>query len=87
MVPLNQGVDQMTWRTLRYDAIETFKRSWPCHGLPDNLHSISFEFASNGDLVDIEAYADDGTRLDSAEFDGPALLALCSDARAFGDES
>jgi hypothetical protein len=75
------------WRTLRFDAIEAFKRSWPCHGLPDNLHSISAEFAGNGDLVDIEAYGEDGALLDSAEFDGPALLALVEDCQRFGDIS
>lgn len=77
----------MTWFTVRYDYLDEFKRSWPCHGLPDMLHSISFEFASNGDLVDIEAYDDSGVLMDSAEFDGPALLALSQDAQALGDIS
>lgn len=77
----------MTWHTIRYDALATFKRSWPCHGLPDSLHSISFEFASNGDLIDIAAYDDNQKRLDSAEFDGPALLALSQDAAKLGDDS
>lgn len=75
------------WRTLRYDALDKFKRSWPCHGLPDELHSISFEFAGNGALIDIEAFDDTGKPLDSAEFDGPALLALSQDAQKFGDLS
>lgn len=75
----------MTWYTLRYDAIETFKRQWPCHGLPDNLHSAAFEFASNGDLVDIECHDENWKWLDSAAFDGPALVALCDDARQHGD--
>jgi hypothetical protein len=75
------------WRTLRYDSIETFKRSWPCHGLPDNLHSISCEFATNGDLLDIECYDDAGKWMDSGTFDGSALLALMGDCQKFGDES
>jgi hypothetical protein len=75
----------MTWYTLRHDSIEAFKASWPCHGLPDNLHSISCEFASNGDLVGIEAYGDDESLLDSADFDGPALAALTQDCREHGD--
>lgn len=77
----------MTWHTLRYDHLDTFKRSWPCHGLPDTLHSISFEFASNGDLVDIEAFDENEKPLDSRDFDGPALVALSQDAKAFGDIS
>ena len=75
------------WFTLRWDAIETFKRSWPCHGLPDDLHSISAEIAPNGDLVDLEAYDSNGKRLDTADFDGPALVALIADACAYGDGS
>lgn len=75
----------MTWRTLRYDSIEKFKRSWPCHGLPDNLHSISAEFASNGDLVDLECYNDDGALMDSHDCDGPALVALIADCQQYGD--
>jgi hypothetical protein len=77
----------MTWYTLRCDAIDAFKRSWPCHGLPDDLHSLSAEFASNGDLVDLEAYDESGKRLDTHDFDGPALLTLVSDARKLGDTS
>lgn len=62
--------------------LETFRRSWPCHGLPDSLDRIWFGFGSNGDLVEIEAKARNGRRLDSAKFDGPAWLALSRDAQA-----
>jgi hypothetical protein len=61
--------------------IERFKASWPCHGLPDNLNSIAFEFAANGDLVDLIARARNGRTLASHAFDGPALLALSQDAQ------
>jgi hypothetical protein len=77
----------MVWKTLRYDAIEAFKVAWPCHGLPDSLHSLSCEFASNGDLVDIEAYDEIGQPLDTHDFDGPALLALTQDCQKAGDHS
>ena len=77
----------MTSFTLRYDQIDQFKGTWPCHGLPDDLHSISFEYASNGDLVDIEAYDSNQLLLDSGDFDGPALLALSQDAPTIGDQS
>lgn len=75
------------WHTLRYDYLSEFKGKWPCHGLPDSLHSISFEFANNGDLIDIEAFDDEARPMDSAEFDGPALVALSQDAKEFGDIS
>jgi len=66
---------------VRLDEINTFKSQWPCHGLPDNLETITFDFDC-GDLVDIDARDDHGRWLDSAEFDGPALLALSQDAQA-----
>ena len=77
----------MPWKTIRYDAIEAFKRSWPCHGLPENLHSLSCEFGLNGDLVDIEAYSDESALLDTHDFDGEALVALVQNCQADGDET
>lgn len=68
------------------EAIEAFCRSWPCHGLPDNLDALEVEFASNGDLVDLEAFNEfDGWTLDTHDFDGPALAALVSDAAKIGE--
>lgn len=52
-----------------------FKSSWPCSRLPDR--PIRFEFAPNGDLVDIIG----------ASYDGEDLLALSEDAQAFGDRA
>lgn len=72
----------MPWQKLDYDHISRFKDAWPCHGLPDDLDSISFEFDSHGDLIDIEAQSDNGQPLDSSDFDGPALVALSQDAQA-----
>lgn len=80
----------MAWKILRRDAIDAFKRRWPAHGLPDDLESLACDFASNGDLVDLEAYAvgADGSdiRLDTHEFDGAALRALTEDCAEFGDD-
>ncbi|QXV73543.1 hypothetical protein [Rhizobium phage RHph_X2_30] len=73
--------------TLNRQQIDAFKAQWPCHGLPDNLHSIMFEFASNGDLVDMEAKARNGRILDTHDFNGPALVALCQDAQALGKQT
>lgn len=50
----------------------SFKASWPCSRLPER--PIRFEFASNGDLVDII-----GTG-----YDGEDMLALSHDAETFG---
>jgi hypothetical protein len=65
--------------TLNSQQIQAFKNTWPCNGIPE-LSQITFEFSSNGDLVDIDAYQD-SKYVDSAEFDGPALLALSHDAQ------
>lgn len=53
----------------------SFKASWPCSRLPER--PIRFEFASNGDLVDIV-----GTG-----YDGEDMLALSQDAQSFGDRA
>jgi hypothetical protein len=83
--------NEMTWHTIRYDRIEALKASWPCHGLPDDLGSLSVETASNGDVVDIEAYVHhtDGRdeQLDWREFDGLAFKALVDECVEFGDVS
>lgn len=63
-------------------AIDAFCAKWPCHGIPATLASITFEFATNGDLVDIIAKSRNGRVVDSASFDGPALAALSQDAQA-----
>lgn len=55
--------------------VEGFKDSWPCSTLPDR--AITFQYDKrNGDLVDITP--------DSADFDGPDLLALSQDAQSYG---
>lgn len=61
--------------------LDRFKARWPCHGLPDSLWSLWFGFDSSGDLVEIKAYRRNGRELDSGDFDGPALVALCQDAQ------
>jgi hypothetical protein len=79
----------MPSHTIRYDLINDFKASWPCHGLPDDLHSLTVETDTKGDVVDIEAYThhDDGTneQLEWREFDGAALSALVADCITLGD--
>lgn len=42
------------------------------------------EFDQHDGLVDIEARARNGRRLDTHNFDGPALVALTQDCRRFG---
>lgn len=69
--------------TLKRPALDKFCAQWPCHGIPTTLASISFWFADNGDLVDILAKSRNGRRVDSATFDGPALVALSQDAQEY----
>jgi hypothetical protein len=77
----------MKWYTLRWDGIESFKKSWPCHGLPQDFDSISVETAPDGDVIDLECYDSAGQLLDSETFDGPALVALIDDTIRLGDVS
>ena len=67
--------------------LATFRAGWPCHGLPDSLHSIRFDFDDVGNLVDIEAKARNGRVLDTDPFNGSALLALSEDARNLEPET
>lgn len=55
------------------DGVSSFKASWPCSQLGEQ--PIRFEFASNGDLVDV-----------STDRDGDDLLALSQDAQEFGEK-
>jgi Meiotically up-regulated gene 113 len=64
---------------LSFADIQRFKRFYPCSGIPD-LDSITFGFAANGDLYDIQAVLD-GAPVDSETFDGAGLLALSQDAQ------
>lgn len=70
------------WESIHGVELDMFKRSWPCHGLPDALTEVHVEFAPNGDLIDIECHDADGNILDSAEFDGPAMVAIVGDIRS-----
>ena len=53
----------------------SFRAGWSCSRLKGS--PIRFEYASNGDLVDIGG---------PAQPDGPDLLALSQDAREFGEQ-
>lgn len=65
------------------DDVEEFRASWPCNGIPAHS-SFRFEFSTrNGDLVNITMHGEHGELLDSADYDGPALLALSHDASNF----
>lgn len=87
----DRGDEWMVWHTIRYDGIDAFKKTWPAHGLPDDLHSLSVETDANGDVVDIEAYKDheDGSseQIEWRDFDGQAFKALVDDCVELGDIS
>lgn len=57
--------------------IRTFCAQWPASGLRD-LKGVTFQFAKNGDLVDI--WYKNGN---SDRWDGSALTALSHDAQAY----
>lgn len=58
------------------DEVKDFMHSWPCSNL--NGTRLWFEFASNGDLVDLGPG-------DTEKQDGPALVALSHDAQSYLD--
>lgn len=60
---------------LSVQDIANFCRNWPASNLR-GLSGVNFEFARNGDLVDIE-YRNGS----SEDWDGPALVALSQDAQ------
>ncbi len=55
------------------NGVSSFKSSWPCSRL--GTQPIRFEFAANGDLIDV-----------STDRDGEDLLALSQDAQEFGEK-
>jgi hypothetical protein len=67
--------------TVGYHALQEFKASWPCNRFPATLVSLTFEYAENGDLVDIVAKDDEGVWMDTRLFDGEALAALSREAQ------
>jgi hypothetical protein len=56
------------------NGVDSFRSSWPCSRLPDR--PLRFEFAPNGDLVDL-----------NTNYDGPDILALSQDAQEFGEKA
>lgn len=66
------------------EEIETFKRSWPCHGFPDSLNCIIAWFDGKGDLVLLEAFDNKGHIIETESFDGSALAAIVSDIQENG---
>lgn len=69
-------------------GIDRFARQWPCSGMRfDADIAISFEYATNGDLVDVQWFDCSGAgAIDISEPDGvdsAALLALSQDAQTW----
>lgn len=64
-----------TTYTLDADYLDGFRRSWPAHGLPDNLAKITVEIDDDG-VSDITTWDDQGRYLDSHPFDEPAMAAI-----------
>ena len=58
--------------TVSAEQVRFFNSTWPCSPIP--VETITFEYATNGDLVDIIS------ETPSEFFDGDALLALSYDA-------
>ena len=67
------------------DGVASFAASWPCNHIPERKGEYGgycpfrFEFAGNGDLVDMVP--------DIGGDAGEAILALSQDAQEFGDRA
>lgn len=67
--------DQGALFRVTVDELEVynFKQTFPCSGLPTSGVSFTFD-KSNGDIVDLAPH----------NMDGPGVLALMDDAKAYG---
>lgn len=79
----------MIWHTLFYDFISEFMSSWPAHGLPEGLQSLSVLTDNSGKIVGVEAFGaiTDGVVeiIDTRSFDGPAFEMLVQDCALCGE--
>ena len=62
---------------------DKFNRQWPCSPIPNGSDFLIELDARNGDLVNVTMHLEDGQYVDSADYDGSALLAICNDANNF----
>jgi hypothetical protein len=74
-------------------GVQRFAESWPCSGMRFEADiAVQFEFAQNGDLVDVSWYdcSEGAPGVDIAEpegVNGEALLALSQDAQRWLDSA
>lgn len=73
------------WFTIRWDMVAKFKRETPCHGLPDNLDSLSCAF-DGGKFVSVQAFDANGEWLDTFGFNEASLYSLTLECWRFGDK-
>lgn len=67
--------------TIHKTAIDRFKLSWPCNGIPESADLLVAAFSENGDLVDYEFCDGHDKTIEDNTWDGTgALSALLDDA-------
>ena len=84
----NTGIDLYTETpviTITLETINTFKSTWPCHGIPDDADLVVCLFDTRGgkrDLVDYDVSRADDSVIDPDTMPdaGPALSAMMDDA-------
>lgn len=69
--------------TISGEDTDKFNSQWPGSPIPSGATFIVELDARNGDLVNITMHLEDGQYVDSADYDGDALLALTHDANNF----
>ena len=60
--------------TIEKSAIDRFCKSWPCHGLPENLDLIVFA-TNDGNLIDLELCDAQENVITSTDYDGSGAMA------------
>ena len=71
---------------IQRSAIDRFKKSWPCHGIPDNVDLIMAGF-ENGNLFDFELVDANDEQIDLCQYEqSEALEALLQDAEKYASK-
>ena len=71
---------------IQRSAIDRFKKSWPCHGIPHDVDLIMAAF-DDGDLIDLELVDADDVQIEACQYEETdALAALLRAAEQYASK-